>query len=363
MGPARLFDQPLEHYSRLHHTSGTRGFPLTVLDTPQDWSWWLDCWDRVLDAASVTSRDVAMMAFSFGPFIGFWSANDALARRGALVVPGGGMNTESRLRLIDQHSCTLVCCTPTYALHMAQVASQLDLDLKSSSVTRVLVAGEPGGSITSIRSRIEEAWGACVIDHAGGSEVGAWGYGNEQRSGLVVNEAEFIAEVLAFDQVADPISDQAAAQPRRVDNGADGELVLTSLGRFGGPVIRYRTGDRVKPIWPSDQSNDFLQLDGGVIGRTDDMAVIRGVNVFPSSIEAIVRELDRSAEFRIILSRKNEMDQMTIDLEGDQALAKALSDLLRDRLAMRVEVRPIRSGSLERFEAKAKRIDDRRKVQ
>ena len=164
--PGLIFDLPKTQYTRLHQTSGTKGFPMAVLDTPEDWKWWLRCWDYVLDAAEVTADDIAMMAFSFGPFIGFWTANDALVQRGAMVIPGGGVSSENRIRMIHDHGCTIVCCTPTYALHLAAVAEKMGVSLTDSLVTRVIVAGEPGGSIASIRRRIEQAWGARVVARA-----------------------------------------------------------------------------------------------------------------------------------------------------------------------------------------------------
>ncbi|MEM9368056.1 MAG: phenylacetate--CoA ligase family protein, partial [Planctomycetota bacterium] len=162
--PSRLFVLPASAYTRLHQTSGSRGFPMPVYDTPQDWDWWMHCWQHVLDAADVTSSDVAMMAFSFGPFIGFWSANDALVQRGALVVAGGGLSSLGRLQMIDRYECTVLCCTPTYALHLANVARENRLDLDAGSVERIIVAGEPGGSVASTRAAIEAAWGAKLID-------------------------------------------------------------------------------------------------------------------------------------------------------------------------------------------------------
>ena len=158
--PGLVFDLPRTCYTRLHQTSGTKGFPMAVLDTPEDWNWWLRCWDYVLDAAEVTEADVAMMAFSFGPFIGFWTANDALVQRGAMVIPGGGVSSENRIRMIQDHGCTIVCCTPTYALHLAERRGETWCFTCRYHVTRVIVAGEPGGSVASIRDRIEQAWGA-----------------------------------------------------------------------------------------------------------------------------------------------------------------------------------------------------------
>lgn len=349
--PGRIFELPRHQYTRLHQTSGTRGWPMPVLDTPDDWRWWLECWAYVLDAAEVTSADVAMMAFSFGPFIGFWTANDALIDRGAMVVPGGGMSSEARLQLIADHQCTLVCCTPTYAMHLASVASERGIDLAGGTVSRIIVAGEPGGSVPVVRDRIEQAWGAKVIDHSGASEVGAWGFGSRDGRGLHVIESEFIAEILDFRET--PLG-------RPVGEGEQGELVLTNLGRLGGPAIRYRTGDVVRGHASHDDQCQFLWLDGGVLGRADDMMVIRGVNVFPSSVEAIVREVDATAEFRMIATRRDEMDQLSVEIESDEGVVDRLADLLRDRLAMRVRVDPIARGSLPRFEAKARRWVDRR---
>ncbi len=350
--PGRIFSLPPDQYVRLHQTSGTRGWPLPVMDTAADWRWWMECWGYVLDEAEVTERDVAMMAFSFGPFIGFWTANDALVQRGAMVVPAGGMSSEARLELIFDHRCSIVCCTPTYALHLAAVAADRGFELAGSSVSRIIVAGEPGGSVPAVRERIEQAWGARLIDHSGASELGAWGVGSRDGRGLHVIESEFIAELLCFDD-AHPLGFPAA-------EGESAELVLTNLGRFGGPAIRYRTGDMVRGYREHGYDCRFLWLEGGVLGRADDMMVIRGVNVFPSSIEAIVREVDQAAEFRMIATRSDEMDQLDLEIETDDKLAKELASLLRDRLAMRVSVRTVPHGSLPRFEAKSRRWIDRR---
>ena len=156
---ARNLTYPLERYVRYHRTSGTRGRPLVVLDTAEDWQWWIDSWQYVLDAARITAADRVLLAFSFGPFIGFWSAFDAVAQRGALVVPTGGMSTAARLDAVRSTHATAVFCTPSYALRMAEVASERKLDLTSQGVRTILVAGEPGGSVPATRRRIERAWG------------------------------------------------------------------------------------------------------------------------------------------------------------------------------------------------------------
>ncbi|TWT86097.1 Phenylacetate-coenzyme A ligase [Neorhodopirellula pilleata] len=326
---------------------------MPVLDTDADWAWWIECWQYVLDAAEVTASDVAMMAFSFGPFIGFWSANDALVHRGALVVPGGGLSTLARLKLLADQRCTVLCCTPTYALHMASVAKEHGINLADNRISRIIVAGEPGGSVPNVRAAIESQWNARVVDHAGASELGAWGFASEDDTGLHVIESEFITEVLVFQ----PDGTYVQAEP-----GQRGELVMTNLGRLGGPVMRYRTGDMVEPVWEHTFECRFVHLNGGVIGRADDMLVIRGVNVFPSSIESIVREIDPTAEFRMIASRQDEMDQLKIEIEADPSRFNAgeLEERFRERLALRVPVSRVDVGTLPRSEGKSKRWVDER---
>jgi phenylacetate-CoA ligase len=239
-GLAANMTWPMERYVRFHQTSGTHGRPLAVFDTAEDWQWWMDCWQYVLDSAGVTAADRAMLAFSFGPFIGFWSAHDALVARGALVIPGGGMNSRARLELLERTGATVLFCTPTYALHLVEVAEQCKFNLARSAVEKIVVAGEPGGSIPSIRQRIENAWQAQLIDHAGASEVGPWGYADAARRGLHVMESEFIAEFISV-ETGEPAA-----------SGELSHLVLTTLGRVGMPAIRYRTGDLVRPVWHED---------------------------------------------------------------------------------------------------------------
>ena len=186
---------PIEHYVRFHQTSGTRGRPLVVVDTAEDWKWWMEAWQYVLDAAEVTPADRAFLAFSFGPFVGFWSAFDALVARGTLVVPGGGLSSLARLEVMHHAQVTTVCCTPTYALRLAEVAAEHKIDLANFPVKRIIVAGEPGGSIPAIRSRIEAAWNARVVDHGGATEIGPWGFADSENRGLHINESQFLRRV------------------------------------------------------------------------------------------------------------------------------------------------------------------------
>ena len=339
---------PLEHYVRYHRTSGTRGRPMVVLDTPQDWQWWMDVWQYVLDSAEIGPEDRALLAFSFGPFVGFWSAFDAVIARGALAIPGGGMNTLQRLELIRTSRATVVFCTPSYALHMAEVAAEQNIDVAGMEVRRIIVAGEPGGSIPHVRRRIEQAWNARVVDHGGASEIGPWGFADPADSGLHVIESEFIAEFLSV----------ATGQPAR--EGELAELVLTNLGRYGSPVIRYRTGDLVRPTWPKSGNNRFVLLDGGIVSRSDDMMIIRGVNVFPSSIEQILRSFPEVVEYRLIARRAAAMDELHVEVEDRLDQPARIIKELQVRLGLKVDVHCVPLGSLPRFEGKGKRFVDER---
>jgi phenylacetate-CoA ligase len=335
-------------YTRFHRTSGTRGQPMVVLDTPEDWQWWVDTWQFVLDAANVDHHDRAVMAFSFGPFIGFWSAYDAAIARGMLVAPSGGLSTEARLEMIQSLQATCLFCTPSYALRMVEIAKQLKIDLKQTSVRKIIVAGEPGGSIVSIREQIETAWDATVVDHSGASEIGPWGFDAADGRGLFVNESEFIAEFETLD-TGEPASE-----------GELSELILTTLGRPGCPVIRYRTGDLVRPRWQHQLRCRFALLDGGVLGRVDDMMIVRGVNIYPSSIEAILRSFPDVAEYQLTAFKSGAMDELKITVECPQVLIETISAECYKRLGLRVDVQWSSAGSLPRFDAKGKRFIDRR---
>ncbi len=340
---------PLRDYVRLHQTSGTTGRPLTVLDTTESWDWWADCWTTIYHAAGVSNEDIVYLAFSFGPFIGFWSAYEGAKRIGALVVPGGGQTSTQRLRAILETNTTVLVCTPTYALHLAEVAQSEGIDLASSAVRVTIHAGEPGASILSTRQRIEEAWGARTYDHIGMTEMGAFAFTCLYQENVHVNEAEFIAEVL------DPVTDKP------VPEGATGELVLTNLGRWGWPALRYRTRDLVvRGPTHCPCGRTLLTLPGGVLGRVDDMLVIRGVNIYPSSIEAVLRRFPQIDEFRIVVRRVGALDEIEVEVECPEELVPEVEAALRQALNLRVPVRAVQQGTLPRFELKARRLVDQR---
>lgn len=342
---------PLDRYIRLHQTSGTTGRPLRWLDTAESWDWWARCWGAVYRGAGVGPEDRVFFAFSFGPFIGFWSAWEGTRWVGALAISGGAQNSDQRLHHLLETEATTICCTPSYALHLAEVARENDVDIAASSVQRLIVAGEPGANIPGTRRRIEEAWNARLFDHTGATEVGAHGFECVAHAGVHLNEGEFIVEVI---------------DPATGDLANEGELVITNLGRIGMPIIRYRTGDQVRLARERCEcGRTFVRMEGGIIGRIDDMFIVRGVNVFPSAIENIVRSFPQVDEFTIEVYKRGEMDELELKIEavGDnpEAVAQAVQVEMERRLALRVPVQVAEAGRLPRWELKARRVVDRRR--
>lgn len=346
---------PRERYTRLHQTSGTTtGRPLRWLDTPESWDWMLGCWRQKFALMGVRPSDRFCFAFSFGPFIGFWTGHEAAIRNGSFALALGGMSSAARLRAIIDNEITVVGCTPTYALHLAEVARIEGLDLPRSAVRTVIVAGEPGGGIPATRALIESGWGARVIDHCGMTETGPMGVECEANpGGMHLLESELIAEVI----------DPATAKP--MPPGSPGELVVTNLGRTGSPVIRYRTGDivHVDPK-PCPCGAPWMRLDGGILGRTDDMIYVRGNNIYPSAIEAVLRSVGGVAEYRVEVDRRGPLSELRIEIEpangiAGTALADRVGRAVRDELMLRAEIQVAPVGSLPRFEMKAKRFSHR----
>ncbi len=335
-----------ERYVRVHQTSGTTGAPLRWLDTEEAWAWWLRCWGFVLRGAGLGPGDRIFFPFSFGLFVGFWAGFEGARALGAMAIPGGGQDSAQRLAAIETLGATAICCTPSYALHLAQVARDRGMDPRRLGIRTAVHAGEPGAGIPAVRARLEEAWGTRVYDHAGMTEMGAWGYECEAQAGLHANESEFVAEII----------DPATGAPAR-----EGELVLSNLGRPCSPVLRYRTGDRVRAATsPCPCGRTSLRLEGGILGRVDDMLVIRGVNVFPSALEGIIRRSAAVAEFQIEVFRRDEMDEVRLLLEIPEGqagpVAATIQETLRVELGIRIEAVPVAPQSLPRYELKARRL-------
>ena len=346
--------EPLERYARYNQTSSTTGEPLRWLDTPESWQWMLDCWKAVYRAAGVTSRDRILFPFSFGPFLGFWTGFDAAVQIGAHAIPAGGMTSKQRIGLIRALAPTVVCCTPTYALRLLDVSLETDDDgppLAETPIRLIIVAGEPGGSIPATRQRIERGWEARVIDHHGMTEVGPVSFECRESPGsLHINEREFIAEVIHPES------------GRPVRDGKRGELVLTNLGRTASPVIRYRTRDLVvRTSTPCVCGRTFARLEGGIVARTDDMVAVRGVNVYPSAIETVVRSIDAVVEYRCTVRPWRARHKIALEVEvapgadKGNAIASAASRL-REATGLAIPVTAVHAGSLPRFDMKARRF-------
>ena len=338
-------------YSRFHQTSGTTGTPLRVLDTPESWDWWGRCWGHVLAGAGLTENDRLFVPFSFGPFIGFWAAVEGARKINALMIPGGGRDSLQRLHLMKELGVTAMCCTPTYALRLAEVARESGFDLSQIPLRTLIHAGEPGANVPATKARIESVWNAKCFDHAGASEIGAHSFECEvQPNGTHVTESEFIVEVL------NPETQEA------VPEGEQGELIITNLGRIGYPVIRYRSGDLVVLNQQTCAcGRSFGRFEGGVLGRADDMVVVRGINVFPSAVENLVRQCEAVEEFRITVSTNREMGNLAIELDlsknaNPESARKTVDQAIQNELSLRPEITVVPSGSLPRFEMKAKRF-------
>jgi phenylacetate-CoA ligase len=308
-------------------------------------------------------RDTMYVAFGYGSFIGFWGLHYATEKIGALNVPGGAQPTESRVRQIIGFGATTVATTPTYAFRLAHCAAEQDIDLAGSAVSRVILSGEPAGSIPETKQAIEKLWGAKAYDTAGMTEVGTISMFecSEQPGGAHLIEDHVLEEVL----------DPETLEP--VAYGDQGERVVTSFGRGTIPLLRYRSGDLVcrVPAGRCRCGRTFDLYEGGILGRVDDMKLVRGTNVYPRAVEGIVRSFPEIDEFQLRLTRDGASDEITLRVEcGERfpadgwpplqsALARQLAEA-HEGLRFGVELAP--PESLPRFELKAKRTVDLREV-
>jgi phenylacetate-CoA ligase len=338
---------PLRDYSRFVQTSGTSGPPMAWLDTKESWEAMLDCWRVVYDKAGVRpGEDRALFAFSFGPFLGFWTAFEAAAQMGLMAIPSGGMSSAARLEAAVRYGVTVLCCTPTYALRLGEIRATLPPDQQPSEIRLIIVAGEPGGSIPSTRQRLEQLWpGARIFDHHGLTEVGPVSYEDPEQAGRLC-----IIEDAYFAEIVDPESGE------EVSIGEKGELILTTLNRSGCPLLRYRTGDLVQKGRGSD---GVLALEGGILGRVDDMVVVRGVNLYPGAVEGIIRGFVEVIEYQVVERTRDHMAEVSLRLEIESAADSAaivarVETALKNAFGLRIPV-TVAAGRLPRFEFKARR--------
>ncbi len=348
---------------RYHMTSGTTGkTPIRVLDGMKDWEWIAEMWCYGLWGFGVRPADSLFVAFGYATFIGFWGLHYAGEKMGCLVLPGGAMTTDQRVKAIVDLGATVVASTPTYALRMAQEAKSLGIDLAGGPVQRLILSGEPAGSIPATKRLIEELWGAKAADTAGMTELGTIMVFEcaEQPGGTHIIEDHYIEEVL------DPDSG------RPVGYGEMGERVVTSFGRGFIPVLRYRTRDLVVKVPGSTCAcgRTFDIYEGGIRGRVDDMKLVRGTNVYPRAVEAIVREHPEVDEFQIHLFTADGIrDEIEIlveipdpNVDAERLLAGLGKELADAHEGLRFGVRQAEDGSLPRFELKARRLLDERTV-
>ena len=320
--------RPLINYTRLHQTSGTSGSPMVWLDDPEGWEWVRGNWEWVWQEAGVKPGDSAIFPFSFGPFLGFWAGFESATTLGIRAIPAGGLSSENRIKMMEWLRPEVLCCTPTYGLRLAEIANN-PADL---GIQKLIVAGEPGGSLPEVRARLEEAWGAEVIDHHGMTEVGPVTVGDLKDPTLLkIKHSSYFCEII------------------NQDEKGVGELVLTTLGRYASPLLRYRTGDLVMPV----ETEDGFALKGGIIGRVDDMVVVRGVNLYPGAVEEVVRSVPGILEYEVVIEEVNAMSEVRLRVEG--AGSADLAQRLQEVFSLRIPVEEVDSGSLERYEMKSKR--------
>ncbi|MEE8436149.1 MAG: phenylacetate--CoA ligase family protein, partial [bacterium] len=303
----------------------------------------------------IKSSDVLYVPFNYGLFVAWWGFQAALEKEGVMIVPGGGQSSEHRVRNIIDWNATVVCCTPSYTLFLAESAKKMGLSLADSPVRIVVTAGEPGASVPATRKAIEEMWGAKCYDDVGSTEITNFGYECVAQQGPHVIESMFYAEALDPETLAP------------VEAGEIGELVLSNLCTESMPLLRYRIRDMVRfNVEPCACGRTFLRLDGGVLGRSDDMFHVSGTNIFPSAVENIIREFDEfSLEYQLIVPKQGSGRKLTIRVEPARAepsgaslqdAVKRLRDSLRYRISVTPEVEIVEVGSLPRFEGKAKRV-------
>ncbi len=350
---------PLCEVTEFRQTSGTTGTPVYQADTWQDWEWWAECWAYILYAQGYRDTDRFFLPFGYNIFVAFWAAHYGAEKVGCEVVPGGVLDTEARIMKMKELKVTSFGATPTYVLGMADTARRIGIDPRSIGVQRITCAGEPGASIMTTRQRIEDAWGAKVYDHIGATEIGAWSYMCTEQKGLHINEAMFLVEIEDVD------TGELIDEPMK-----NGKMIITAFDRRAKPCIRFDSKDVIRwADYTCACGRTFRTIDGGVVGRSDDITKVKGVLLAPTAIEEVVRSIaELSDEYEVIVTKKGDIDDIALKIEivpdhegqKDSILARLKDELrVRTNLGYKIEVHPY--GSLPRYEVKAKRFKDMRK--
>ena len=326
---------PLDEVTEFRQTSGTTGQPVYQPDTWQDWEWWAECWATLLWAQGYRPHDRVFIPFGYNVFVAFWAGHYACEKIGCEVVPGGVLDTQSRILKMQELRATALMATPTYVLGMADTAiKKLGIDpAKDLDIARITCAGEPGALVSATKSRMEKAWGAKVFDHAGATEIGAWAFECSEQTGAVhVNEAMFLAEV------EDPDTGKPLTEPGQI-----GKLVITALDRIAQPCIRFDSKDMVEI---SDSrctcGRTYRLFPGGVIGRADDITKVKGVLLAPSAIEDVVRSVpELSDEYEVVVDKRGDVDTILLKVELAEGSAADESDVTaRLKTELRVKDKP-----------------------
>jgi phenylacetate-CoA ligase len=354
-----ILSVPIEQVTDYRQTSGTTGQPIYQADTWQDWEYGTESFAYALYAQGYRASDRLFVPFGYNIFVAFWAYHYAGEKLGCEVIPGGVLNTEARILKMQELKANAMGATPTYILGMAETARKMGIDPpKDLFIRKITVGGEPGGSIPSTRKRMEEAWGAKVFDQVGSTEIGHWGWECRYQAGLHVNEGFFLVEVEDVD-TGKPITEP----------GRRGKMVVTTFNRMAQPCIRFDVKDVIQ--WNAqkcDCGRTFRLLDGGVIGRADDITKVKGVLLSPSAIEEVVREIPQlSDEYQVVVTKKGDIDDISLKVEilpeykNDEAAIKSkLTDQLRLKTNLGYNIEFHEYGSLPRSQAKTRRFQDLR---
>ena len=353
---------PLEEVTEFHQTSGTTGQPVYQPDTWQDWEWWAECWSFILWAQGYRPTDRVFIPFGYNVFVAFWAGHYGAEKLGCEVVPGGVLDTKARILKIQELQATAMMATPTYVLGMADTArNKMGIDPTTLSINKITCAGEPGAGIPSTKKRIEDAWGAKVFDHAGATEIGAWSFEcADQPHGMHVNEGFFLVEI------EDLETGKIIEEP-----GKRGKMIITALDRQAQPCVRFDSKDIIE--WDADPCScgrTFRLIKGGVVGRSDDITKVKGVLLAPSAIEEVVRSIDGLGdEFEVVVDKVGDVDRIALKVElmpGAENRKNDIEGRLVDQLRIKTNLRYNLSfhdyETLPRYEVKAKRFNDLRKV-
>lgn len=360
--PYGLLAVPKEKIARVHASSGTSGKPTVVCYTEKDMDIWSDCCARICASAGVTNKDIVHNAFGYGLFTGALGMHQGCEKIGATVVPASSGNTERQVMLLKDLEATVLICTPSYALYIGEMIEKLGYDLKDFKLKLGLFGSE--ASTEEMHMEIAKKLGIFTNDNYGLSEIIGPGVSGEctEKCGMHINEDHFLPEVLD-PQTFEPLPD-----------GEYGELVITTLTKEGMPVIRYRTKDITSLDHAPCKCGRTTVRMSKLKGRTDDMLIIRGVNVFPSQIEGVLMEMPEiGGQYEIIVTREGYMDKLEVKVEVADGsmltdydrlmkLQNKVKHNLKTVLQLDAKVTLAEPLSLKRFEGKSKRVTDLRDI-